>query len=308
MIRRFALAWALIVALCLAIPTLASGAPQPVAAWYMFATTSAGLKAEAYSHGKHFAETHPGGDRLLLLDFGAARKVGSSTWGAVAFGSPSTAFSNPEILAALKVAADGVHDGYVARGYVAGPTTIAYGNSNYHMSSSGMTLSDAYYAGYYQSSRVEDLSNYQYDKNYDKQAAAAASDIEPSWETAPMSRKLVDGVAGQGWALIYDFGSADGCPSSGSGGSCNNGWTVADVAYVSFSGSAVPLPEIYYTVNADQWTTIKRSWDNSHYLDYIFWGTTAEVATGVLTPAQGWNALSSRNSGAVLPEIVCFGW
>ena len=269
----------------------------------MYSTTSAGLKAEAYSHGYHFAQTHPGGNRLLLLDFGAARKLGSSTWGALAFGSPSTAFSNSDILAALKSAADGVHDGFVT-----GTTTVAYGNSNYHMSNSGMSQSDSYNAGYFQSARVTDLSTYQYNKGYNKQGAAAASDIEPSWETASMSRRLVDGVSGQGWALIYDFGSADGCPSSGSGGSCNNGWTVADVAYVSFSGSAVPLPEIYYTVNADQWTTIKRSWDSSHYPQYIFWGTTAEVASSVLTPAQGWNALNDRNAGAVLPEIVCFGW
>jgi hypothetical protein len=238
----------------------------------------------------------------MVLDFGAARKLGSSTWGALAFGSPSTAFSNSEILAALKAAADGVHEGWFN-----GSTTIAYGNSNYHMSNSGMTKADAYSAGYYQSLRVENLFNYQAAKNYDKQSAAAASDIEPSWETAAMSKQLVDGVSDQGWALIYNFGSADGCPSSGSGGSCNNGWTVGDVGYVSYSGSAVPLPEIYYTVNSDQWTVIKRCWDKSHTDEYIFWGTTAEVATNVLSPAQGWNALNARNSGSVVSEVVCFG-
>jgi hypothetical protein len=268
----------------------------------MYATSFDGLKAEALSHGQHFAENHPGGDRLMLLDFGAARKLGSSNWGTISFGNGSTPFSNCEILAALKAAADGVH-----KGWFTGSTTIAYGNSNYHMSNSGMSKEDAYSAGYFQSLRAQNLYEYQQAKNYNRQSAAVASDIEPSWETAAMSKQLVDGVSGQGWALSYDFGSADGCASSGSNGSCNNGWTVGDVAYVSYSGSAVPLPEIYYTVNSDQWTTVKRLWDSTHATDYYFWGTTAEIASNVLSPAQGWNALNTRNKGSVLPEIACFG-
>lgn len=236
----------------------------------------------------------------MLLDFGAARKLGSSTWGTISFGGYQ--ISNPNILTVLKCAADGVH-----KAYTKGFTTIAYGDSNYHMASNGMSQSDAYYAGYYQSARAQDLATYQASKGYSMQGTAVASDTEPSWETAAMSKKLVDGVKDQGWALVYDFGSADGCPSSGSGGLCNNGWTVADVAYVSYSGSAVPLPEIYYTVNSDQWTVIKHWWDSNKASAYLFWGTTAEIAPDVLSPAQGWNALNARNPSSVLAETVCFG-
>ncbi|MGD0273820.1 MAG: hypothetical protein ABSB96_08845 [Gaiellaceae bacterium] len=239
----------------------------------------------------------------MVLDYGAARKLGGSTWGALSFGSPSTAFSNSEILAALQSAADGIHDGYVS-----GMTIIGYGNSNYHMSNSGMSQSDAYLAGYYQSQRVSDLSAYQRARNYNKQGAAAASDIEPSWESAAMSGQLVNGVSDQGWALLYNFGSADGCPSSGSSGSCNNGWTVGDLAYVSYHGSTVPLPEIYYTVNADQWTVVRRWWNNNYATSYAFWGVTAEIASGVLTPASSWNSLNDRNPGAVFSELISFGY
>lgn len=276
----------------------APAAPPRVTAWYVYATTLEGLKAEAYNRGCSFARNHPGSERVLLLDFGAARRTGTSSWGALSFGGHL--FSNAEILAGLKAAADGHHNCYVR-----GETIVAYGNSNYHMSSSGMTQSDAYNVGYYQSYRAQQLASYQQSAGYNRQTAAAASDIEPSWDGAPISRRIVDGASMHGYALLYDFGSADGCPSSGSGGTCNNGWAVGDVAHVSFSGSAVPLPEIYYTVNADQWTVVRRWWNASATGGYFFWGTTATAGVG-LTPAQGWDALAARNPGLVYAELVCF--
>jgi len=168
-----------------------------------------------------------------------------------------------------------------------------------------MTQTDAYNVGYYQSSRAQQLASYQRSLGYNRQTAAIAGDIEPSWDGAPISRKIVDGASAHGYALLYDYGSADGCPASGSGGTCNNGWQVADLAHVSFSGSAVPLPEIYYTVNADQWTVVRRWWNGNATGGYLFWGTTATVGVG-LTPAQGWDALAARNPGIVLGELVCF--
>jgi hypothetical protein len=173
---------------------------------------------------------------VLLLDFGAARKLSSSTWGAVDFSN--TRFSNPDILAALERAADGYHNCHVRGG-----VDIVYGNSNYHLSGSGMSATDAWYAGYHQASRSEDLSDYQRSQGYDSQTADAAGDMEPSWDGPSITKQLVAGNEAQGWALDYDFGSADGCPQGGSGnGPCNNGWHVGDVGYVSFHGLALPLP------------------------------------------------------------------
>ena len=277
---------------------VAAAAPPRVIASYVYATTLEGLKVEAYNRGCSFARNHPGGERVLLLDFGAARKTGSSSWGALSFGGHL--FSNAEILAGLKATADGHHNCYVR-----GTTIVTYGNSNYRMAISGMTQTDAYNVGFYQSSRAQQLASYQRSLGYNRQTAAIASDIEPSWDGAPISRKIVDGASAHGYALLYDYGSADGCPASGSGGTCNNGWQVADVAHVSFSGSAVPLPEIYYTVNADQWTVVRRWWNGNATGGYLFWGTTATVGVG-LTPAQGWDALAARNPGIVLGELVCF--
>ncbi|HJQ73423.1 MAG TPA: hypothetical protein VJ814_00955 [Gaiellaceae bacterium] len=184
---------------------------------------------------------------------------------------------------------------------------IVYGTSNYHLAASGMSTTDAWYAGHHQADRAEDLGDYQLAQGYSSQTADAAADMEPSWDGPSITRQLVDGDEAQGWALYYDFGSADGCPQSGSAdGPCNNGWSVDDVGYVSFAGLALPLPEIYYSVNASQWAVVRRWWDAAAGGDYFFAGVTASTGAG-LTPPASWNALDAANPGLVDPEVVCFG-
>ena len=297
--RAVACAAALVAGLAL-FPAAAGATPSPVSAWYLYGSSPAALAAYAHARGCDFAKDQPGGGlRLMLLDFGAARKLSSGTWGTIDFSN--TTVSNSDILAALKAAADGYHNCHVR-----GAVDILYGNSNYHLSDSGMSSADAWYAGYHQSERSEDLAGYQAARGYDSQTSDAASDMEPSWDGASITKQLVNGDQGQGWALYYDFGSADGCPQSGSSvGACNNGWDVSDVGYVSFHGLALPLPEIYYTVNGSQWTVVRRWWDGNHD-GYFFAGATASTGVG-LTPTSAWNTLNSLNSGLVGSELVCFG-
>jgi hypothetical protein len=296
--RRVAVAAALVAGLA-SLPARAAATPSPVTAWYAYGSSPAALESYTYARACEFAGNQPGtGLRRLLLDFGAARKLGPSTWGTVDFSN--TPVSNADILAALERAADGYHDCHVRGG-----VDILYGNSNYHLSGSGMSSTDAWYAGYHQSRRSEDLADYQAAKGYESQTADAASDMEPSWDGASITKQLVNGDAAQGWALYYDFGSADGCPQSGSSGACNNGWHVGDVGYVSFHGLALPMPEIYYTANANQWTVVRKWW-NANRGGYFFAGATTSTGVG-LTPAVAWNTLSSLNSGLVDGELVCFG-
>lgn len=280
---------------------VAAATPNPVTAWYMYGSSPGELRSNAYAHGCNFAQSQPGTSmRVLLLDFGAARKLDSSTWGAVDFSN--TRFSNADILAALERAADGYHNCHVR-----GSVDIVYGNSNFHLSSSGMSGSDVWWAGYHQSQRSEDLADYQASNGYSSQTSDAASDMEPSWESAAVTKQLVSGDQAHGWALYYDFGSADGCPQSGSAdGGCNNGWHVSDVGYVSYAGLALPLPEIYYPANANQWTVVRKWWNANTRGGYLFLGVTASTGVG-LTPAASWNALNSLNSGLVESELACFG-
>jgi hypothetical protein len=289
-----------LLAIAAALSAAAAAAPAPVTASYMYGSSASGLRSYAYARGCDFARAQPGtGLRVLLLDFGAARKLSSSSWGAVDFSN--TRFSNSDILGALKAAADGYHNCHVRGG-----VDIVYGNTNYHLSNSGMSTTDAWYAGYHQSESSDDLHDYQASRGYSSQTSDAASDMEPSWDGPLLTKQLVNGDQGQGWALYYDFGSADGCPQSGSGdGACNNGWSVSDVGYVSFHGLALPLPEIYYAANANQWTVVRKWWEADNG-GYFFEGVTGSTGVG-LTPAAAWSALDSLNSGLVGTELVCFG-
>jgi hypothetical protein len=296
------LAGALAAALGLALSAADAGAtPNPVSAWYMYGSSASELKSAAYAHGCAFAQGQSGTSlRVLLLDFGAARKLDSSTWGAVNFSNAR--FSNADILAALERAADGYHNCHVH-----GSVDIVYGNSNYHLAGSGMSGTDAWWAGFHQSERSEDLAGYQTSHGYSSQTADSASDMEPSWESPAITKQLVSGDEAQGWAVYYDFGSADGCPQSGSAdGACNNGWRVSDVGYVSFAALALPLPEIYYSANANQWTVVRKWWTASSGGSYLFLGVTASTGVG-LTPTASWNTLNSLNSGLVGSELACFG-
>jgi hypothetical protein len=153
-------------------PAAAVSAPSPVSAWYVYGSSPPELASNAYARGCAFARNQPGGGlRLLLLDFGAARKLNPDTWGTIDFSN--TTVSNPDILKALEAAADGYHDCHVR-----GSADILYGNSNYHLAASGMSGTDAWWAGYHQSERAEDLSDYQVANGYDSETSDAASDME----------------------------------------------------------------------------------------------------------------------------------
>src|SRR5262249_10940042 len=152
----------------------------------------------------------------------------SGDYGTIDFSG--TAFKNASILLALEKAADGYHTCHAKGGVI-----IEYGNSNYHMSNVGMSAAEVWHAGFEQERTAEALANYQAAHGYSSQGAGVASDIEPSYDGPLITKQLVNGATAEGWAIYDDYGSVDGCPTSGSSnGSCNNGWTVGDVAYVSY--------------------------------------------------------------------------
>ncbi len=285
-------------------PAFAASAPQAVPAFYMYGPTVTALVNGAYADGRVYAGAQSDFKTdIMLLDFGAARKLPSGDFGAIDFSG--TTFSNASILLALERAADGYHDNHVKGGVV-----IEYGNSNYRMSNSGMSTTDVWNAGYDQEQTAEDLSDYQFAQGYTSQEAGVASDMEPSYDGQLITKQLVNGATAQGWTAYDDFGSVDGCPTSGSSnGPCNNGWDVSDVAYVSFHGIALPLPEIYYVVSASQWTVVRKEWDANSSADYFFDGVTGETPApaGGINATTAWNTLNSKNPGLVGSNLICYG-
>jgi hypothetical protein len=306
-IRRFLLLLplgAVLMGLAATRPALAAAAPPSGQAYYMYGSTVTGLGNEAAADACDFATNQPDNQtEILLLDFGAARIFPDGSTGTIDFSN--TSFKTASILLALKKAADGYHNCHVKGGVI-----IELGNSNYHMSNVGMSNADAWNAGYDQEQVAEDLSDYQIAHGYSSQGSGAGSDMEPSYDGQLITKQLVNGASAQGWSLYDDYGSVDGCPTSGSSnGPCNNGWDVSDVGYVSFHGLAMPLPEIYYAVSASQWTVVRKVWDATHTQDYFFDGVLGETPAppGGISAAAAWNLLNSKNPGLVGYNLVCFG-
>ena len=82
----------------------AAATPSSLSAWYMYGNSASELRSYAYAHGCAFAQSQPGTSlRVLLLDFGAARKLDSATWGAVDFSNtrPSSARHRPSSVCTL---------------------------------------------------------------------------------------------------------------------------------------------------------------------------------------------------------------
>lgn len=296
----------LVLMLGIAIPTVvfgtagtaqATASPTPMTAWYMYGTTTSALDSNAYNDGYTTAGevTGAGDDEYLMLDFGEPLYFGSNTYGAYDFSD--TSFTNPQILTALENAAHGVHDGYKT-----GNMTIVYGNSNYGLAS--LTSSEVYNVGKYQVLRASQLLTYQENHGYVDQGAAAGSDMEPSWSSFSLTEQLVNGATAEGGYLYLDYGSADGCPTSGDSGYCNNGWDVVDEIYVSWHGEAVPFPEIYSETMADQWNVI-RTRAQADEDSYFFWGITGSPP--VSTAKAEWVDLYDLDSGVLGNDIVCFG-
>jgi hypothetical protein len=76
--------------------------PKPVPAWYVTAASVTDLVLQAKHSACAFAQGQPKGSRLMLFDFGAARRYQDGTFGADLRGIRR--FRNGAILEALKEA------------------------------------------------------------------------------------------------------------------------------------------------------------------------------------------------------------
>ncbi|MCL6511844.1 MAG: hypothetical protein K6U78_14300 [Anaerolineae bacterium] len=87
-------------------------------------------------------------------------------------------------------------------------------------------------------------------------AVFGGNDIEMSWNTPALTKAWVNGYASATSRPFVNFGTCDGCPTTGNPTqNPNNGWTVDDVWFVNSAPVAIPFPEIYLRsgINADQW-------------------------------------------------------
>jgi hypothetical protein len=297
-------------------------APKPVPAWSVTARDPEHLRAQVANYARAFAERQNDRERLMLLSFGAVRTPDGRTFGTAyrpVAGGELVYFPNRTVLNALERGADAYK-----RHRRRGSAVIAYGTTNYKLANpsgpfENMSPDDAQAAGRDMAGVASDLRCYQRGTigsrcpspasghRYRHQRAALAGDIEMNWEHARVSRRLVKGAADRKGvhSRYYDYGTAGGCAS---GPRCNNGWTLGDVAQVSFGfPAAVAMPEIYYRSpdQAADWARVQRHYNRTHAgrCPYRFHGVTG-TPNRPLTPSQGWERLQRRSCGRLGRELI----
>lgn len=134
-----------------------------------------------------------------------------------------------------------------------GPWEVALGTSN----SGGVTAFNGYLGGKDWAALVAAARA----ESDPRVVIAGAVDLEPGWGPPGQARAWVDGYVDATAARLWNFGSADGCPQTfGSDLTCNNGWTIDDVLWVSSHAgpNVLAMPQIHTKSGsqARQWAVL----------------------------------------------------
>jgi hypothetical protein len=190
------------------------------------------------------ASANPSGHRyLMLLDIGGQ----DQSRGGVLLSATTRFVSYPNLVADIKAYVDG----YAVKQRTTAPATIAIGTNNDVDVSSAAGASWA-------NSVIDPVRSYA--AKYGNIAIAGANDIEPGFRgTYTQTKAWLGGYLANTSARFVNNGSADGCSWTQGNATCNNGWTMAGLYYLS-AGAAptrlTTLPQIYNNVMAGQWKYI----------------------------------------------------
>jgi hypothetical protein len=233
--------------------------PPPSISYYIFK----GQPATAYNAGcalgerdRDLAEVQ---DSMVILDFGRPAVLDTPAgpvYGTILF---DESFAAPSKI--IEGTIEFAHGYWFCVGSdFSSRVMLAIGTNNKALQGGDMAAHGAAWARI-----VNDTQTLLAQSLYKNQArAVGASDMELGYNTPEQTRTWVDGYDSVNNWPLYNFGDAQGCPTSGDGTvnqpcqSTISGWTQDDVAYISWHGSTRPLPQIYATngVNAQQWYQI----------------------------------------------------
>jgi hypothetical protein len=190
-------------------------------------------------------------------------------------------------------------DGYATTQKPSAPLTLAIGTNNDVDVSSAAGASWA-------SNVVNPVAAYAASR-YPGMVIAGANDIEPGFSaTVAESRAWVSGYLAATTSKLVFNGSADGCSTSVPSTRCNNGWTMADLQWVS--GGAAPtrtmsLPQIYNYAMPLQWKNISLTGTAAGKPKLYFGGPLTEYTAcdqagtcGSISNIDAWNRLWSAIS------------
>lgn len=123
------------------------------------------------------------------------------------------------------------------------------------------------------------------------------NDMEPGFHGVVDTRAWLQGYSDTGKGRVTNYGSADGCPQyTSNNGLCNNGWSQADVWWLSWGNpSGFAMPEIYYYANSGQWTMISQYGFTYQGQSKIYFDgpLTQYGYNGSYTSDQAWNVFWS---------------
>ncbi len=242
------------------------------------------------AEGASDASRNPAGHRyLVLLDIGGQGNYGGK-WGVVL-----SATSRYVSDAALVKAVNAYTDGYRSTQRLGAPVTIAIGANNDMTVNSSTGAIWAHQVVNPVAAHVAGRSG---------MTIAGANDIEPGFRAdAAHSRAWLSGYLHATSRKFVFNGSADGCNWTTVRGRCNNGWTAADMYYLSGGASPsriVSLPQIYNHTMAQQWKYISLTGVVGKHPRVKFGGPLTELTAcqqaggcGSLGGHTAWNTLWS---------------
>ena len=283
------------------VPMVTEGPVEP-----MRATTSRYVSTvdPAHHYAMGCAAGQAGERGTVILAFGQPW-VQNGVYGVIYYRRPSYPFASTQVIAEATKA--------FLRGYweCAPPDAtlnVAIGTNNYRGATQQLDTSRAHGQAWGQMIgqlhawlQVEAPLDVQ-----DRLAVFGGNDIEMSWNTPALTKAWVEGYATATARPFINFGTCDGCPTTGNPTQQpNNGWTVEDVWQVNGPAYVIPFPEIYLRngVNADQWyrMSLYGALNKGSKLNFggllTQWQACQDRGTcGGLTdntPQQGWQQLQS---------------
>jgi hypothetical protein len=184
-------------------------------------------------------------------------------------------------------------DGYSSKQRPSAPLTIAIATNN--------DIDVSYSSGASFANNVIDPVQ-SYARRYPGITIAGSDDMEPGFLAGYSSTKAwLQGYLKSTSAPFVFTGSADGCAWNYTNGSCNNGWTMAGLYYLT--GGAYPirminLPQVYNTTMAAQWRYISLTGVRQGNPKINFGGALTEWTAcqqagscGSLTGNNAWRAM-----------------
>ncbi len=274
----------------------AATAPDYTISYYMNTVDTSTLYSMGYTIGQADLEKPGAQETLIILDFGGQ----NTNYNASLFWYPDVTLS--QVASAIKEFSRGYYNG-TGRDVDSTLRVVVGTNNSYTVN---------YNAGKAWANMINDIYTYNKDRGYNSQVRVyGGNDMEMDYATATATRNWVDGYASVYNRLYYNFGDAAGCTTSTSYDgktnlSCNNGWKMNDVWYVSYGADpALVIPEIYNNAMAQQWKNIKKyacvGLDSYMHIG----GTLTQkgaceqnpddpTCSGTYTPSAGWTALYNK--------------